>query len=259
VRLIGGVCWVFVCWVAIWAAEWAGANAWQEQIARRWVNGMLRILGMRVKTIGVPPPGTRLLVVNHITWGDLFIMESLCDMRCVIQAEDARFPFLGRLFLGLNPIFSERCADQVPRLMAEVVATIRSGGSVLLAPEGVVGPGRIVRRFRPALLESAVQTRCPVYYASITCRTPEGYPPASKAALFGPDPYYRTPDGKIPESELEAWGPERSFFIHLLGLLALPWHEFTVQFAPNPIFRADKVQLANDLRNAVQAIFTPVE
>jgi len=257
-RLIRGVCWIFVCWAAIRVVEWSGSSTLRKRIARLWLKRMLPIFGMRVKTVGTPPPDPYFLVTNHITWGDLFVMEALCDMRCVVQAEDATFPFLGRLFLGLDPIFSERSADQIPRLVNEMTATIRAGGNILLAPEGVVGPGRAVRRFRPALLESAVQTGCPVHYASITCRTPDGYPPASKVVLFGPDPYYRTPDGKIPDSELEAWGPERSFFIHLVKLLALPWHEFTVRFAPEPIRGTDKVQLAKDLQAAVQSIFIPV-
>ena len=113
--------------------------------------------------------------------------------------------------------------------------------------------------FRAGLLESAVQTGTPVHYGSITYRTPDGYPPPSESIIFGPSPFYRTPDGKIIQSELQAHGPERSFVKHAIGVLGMPWHECTIRFAPNPIAASDRTTLANELHDAVERIFIPLE
>jgi 1-acyl-sn-glycerol-3-phosphate acyltransferase len=176
----------------------------------------------------------------------------------ILQSEDAHLPFLGRLLKGLDPIFVKRQKADTQPCVTRMIQAIDAGKNLVLAPEGVVGPGRVVRRFHPALLESAVQTECPVHYASVAYRTPGGCPPPSKVSLFGPDPFYRTPDGKIPDSELEAWGPERSFLFHFLRFLSIPWREITFRFAPEPITGADRTVLPQELQDAVQGIFTPI-
>ena len=84
-----------------------------------------------------------------------------------------------------------------------MMATLRSGGSLLMAPEGVISPGQDVRRYRPRLLEAATRCNFPVHYVSLTYRTPKGCPPAADRVLFGPDPYCPWPDGKIPEAEFQ--------------------------------------------------------
>jgi hypothetical protein len=128
----------------------------------------------------------------------------------------------------------------------------------MMAPEGNISPGREVRHFHARFLGPAVECGMPVHYASITYRTPDACPPAKERVLFGPDPHFPWPDGKIPEKEFEGWGPQRSFLGHLILLLALPWYEIVVRFAPEPILGTDPVQLAKDLHDAVESIFTPV-
>lgn len=263
-RILLAAAWIVGCWVssivsaALKPLTPGAAQSAQKAVSRFWINGLLRIVGIRIRTQGEPPEAPYFLVVNHITWVDYFVMNSLLDAVCVLQAEDERIPLLGRLMKALNPVFTERKCEDIPRTVSLMVKRIREGCNLLMAPEGIVSPGKVVRRFRPALLESAALTRKPVHYASITCRTPEGYPAASQVTLFGPDPYYRTPDGRIPDAELEAWGPERSFLWHLLLLLSLPWHEFTVHFAPKPVEACERHALARNLQQAVSEIFIPV-
>lgn len=265
VRLAAGLFWILSCYLLslfssiLCFLRVPGATALRERISILWFHGMRAIIGMRIRQIGAQPQQPYFMVVNHLTWGDLFAMMCLCRARYVLQADDGTFPFLGRLVRALNPVFVHRVREDVPHARRTMEEAIEQGDSLLMAPEGVVGPGKEVRRFRAALLDAAVRKEQPVHYASLTYRTPEGCPPPSQSVLFGPDPYFRTPDGKIPQSELDAWGPERSFLLHFLGLLALPWHEVTVHFAPTPIWHAERIALANHLQAAVQKIFVPVK
>lgn len=169
---------------------------------------------------------------------------------------------MGRLVKGLNPIFVRRTKEHTATVNDLIVAAIQEGRSIMLAPETpqtTIRPGNGVRQFRGGLLESAVRTKTPVHYLSVSYRTPRGYPPPSQVIVFGPNPFYRTPDGKIPESELRTFGPERSFVWHFLCVLALPWHEFVARFGPEPISGTDRITLANELQDAVQRVFTPLE
>ncbi len=266
-RLLVAFVWILSCYIVLRVLSIALIPFPESRYRARhhmnkvWVRGMRYIIGMRIKMFGEMPPHPYFIVCNHIAWGDYFLMSNVQD-QCtyVLQAEDEHLPIAGALMSANDPIFNVRTRKGVPVTVAKMVDLFqRQKLSLTLTPEGVVGPGKIVRRFHAALLEAAVQAQKPVHYCSITCRTPEGCPPASKTVLFGPDPYFLGPDGKIPQSEIDAWGPERSFFTHLLGVLCLPWHEFIVRVAPEPISGTDRVILANQLHDAVQDIFVPVE
>lgn len=267
-RMVVLLGWVIGCYAALklvslvllpWPAARKRAGI---RINLAWCKGMRYLVGMRVVRYGQLPPEPYFHVCNHITWGDYFLMMvATKNMSYILQAEDEHLPFAGPLMAAGDPIFNVRKRDGVQRTLQQMVAFIQRGERNLgITPEGVVGPGREVRRFHAALLEAAVRTQKPVYYNSITCRTPEGYPPAFQVVLYGPDPLFVGADGKVPQSEIDDWGqPPQPFLPHLWRLLQLPWHEFTVRFAPEPIVPGeDRVALANQLREAVQGIFTPV-
>ncbi len=256
--------WTIGCYLALLALlplslfSPARHRRWSKKVARTWIEIFPRTIGMRITAEGKPPKGQFFLVCNHISWVDFISMNSQFDSRCVTMAEMGGMPILGRIVSAMNPIYVHRVRKDTTRVLTEITDSLRAGESIHMAPEGVISPGREVRRFHASLLESAIVTRTPVHYASLTYRTPDGSPPPSMSMVFGPDPHYKTPEGRIPDSELEAWGPQKSFFVHLLGLLALPYHEIVVRFAPKPIWAEDRFTLANNLQAAVQRIFTPV-
>jgi hypothetical protein len=48
------------------------------------------------------------------------------------------------------------------------------------------------------------------------------------------------------------------FFPHLIGLMKLPSVEARITFGAEPLHHQDRKILANQLRNAIKTIFTPV-
>lgn len=265
-RFIHVVGWILFCYAAlrvtmltgILAPRFARENG--KRIARAWLERMPVVLGMKVTRIGTPPASPFFLICNHITWTDFIAMNSQFDSRCVVMAELVAIPFVGYLIRALNPIPVKRVKMDTARVLSEMIQSIRDGYSIHMAPEGVISPGRDVRRFHAGLLDSAVQTGMPVHYASLTYRTPEGSPPPSEAVIYGPDQYVLGPDGKILQSEIDLWGgPPKPFLFHLYGLLRLPYFEIVIRFARSPIRGTNRIALANDLHVAVKKIFTPVE
>ena len=264
-RLADGLSWTFGAYFLSLLVSLAGlfsrslAERWQRGISRRWVGGMPARLGICMTVVGNRPETPYFLVNNHITWLDFLVMNTLCGARAVVMEEMVTMPVLGRLFRGLNAIPTRRVAEDTPACIAEMMATLRRGDDLMMAPEGNISPGCEVRRFRPRLFEAAVRCNFPVHYASITYRTPKGCPSAAERVLFGPDPHYPWPDGRIPEGEFEGWGKQRTFLGHLVRLLALPYAEAVVRFGPEPIRGAHPVQLAAALQQAVSDIFVPVQ
>jgi 1-acyl-sn-glycerol-3-phosphate acyltransferase len=264
-RALGALVWTLAVYgasvclagVGLLLPKWA--RAVRARVVRGWMNGVLALTGVRVHVEGTPPAPPFFLVSNHLSWLDGFAVNSVVDAAFVAMAETRAIPLIGRIGRGIDMIYADRSnRREVPRLNAAIAETIKRGRGVFMCPEGVVGPGREVRRFRGALFEHAVQDGRPVHYVTITYRTPPGCPPASQVCLFGPDPYYRTPDGEIPESELEAWGPERSFLPYLYGLLGLPHFDIVLTFGEAPISGSVRVALANAVHDAVAAQFVPL-
>ena len=238
-------------------------SAVRKAISRTWTKGFPPILGTRVTVHGTPPSSPFCLVANHPSWLDYFVVNSQLDGLGIVEAPAEKIPIIGFLMMGLRPILVHRVKEATARVNDLMVEAIEAGNSVMLAPGGsktTVRPGSGVDMFRGGLLESAVRTGTPVHYVAISYRTPPGYPPPTKSMLFGPNPHSRTSDGRIPESELEAWGPERSFLWYFVCFLTLPWHEVILRHGDAPIpAGTDRIALANQLHDAVERIFTPMD
>lgn len=231
----------------------------RRPIALAWVRQLRKSIGQRAATSGPLPRGQVFLVLNHVTWQDFLVQDLFPQGRLIAMDSLRDLPILGRFFRALDYVFVSRRREEVAHVNAEIRRRLIRGQSLLLAPEGVISPGRAVQRFRAALLESVAQDGFPVHYAAVHYHTPRGWPPPSRSVLFGPDPYYRTTEGKIPHSQLEMWGPPRPFLPHLLRLLSLPYHRFTLTLGRDPIVRGDRIDLANALHEAVSRLFHPID
>lgn len=244
-----------------WVAPEVGRRA-RRRIARMWLPGMTRIMGIRVTVHGSPPEPPFFVVLNHMAWIDLFPITTLCDATYIVEEPVSRTPIIGGIVAALEPIFVRRVKADTARVNDEMVKVIESGGSIVMAPETpltTILPGSGVRMFRGGLLASAVRTGMPVHWVSLTYRTAPTAPPAHEVMLYGPNPYYTDESGKIPDSEIAMWGPERSFLWHALRLLSIPWCEIILRFGDEPIPAGDdRIALANRLHDAVEEAFVPL-
>lgn len=220
-----------------WVAPRYGRR-WRRAMFRCWGRVTGRIIGMRVEVKGKPPTPPYFHVSNHVSYLDTIVMGGLLGCVFIAKAEVERWPVFGPITKGMGTIFidRERLRDtvRVNNLVSEV---IDHEEGVHIFAESTTSPGFDVRPFKTALLEPAAQRRYPVYYSAITYRTPEGYPPAA---------------------DVICWWTMVTFFAHALNCFRLPYFYVTVTFAEEPIIADDRKVLAVQLRDAVQAIFTPV-
>ena len=72
------------------------AAARHERI-RWWSAGLLRHIGMTLQVSGTAHPGATLLVANHVSWLDIFVINALHPSHFVAKSEIRDWPVLGWL------------------------------------------------------------------------------------------------------------------------------------------------------------------
>ena len=128
---------------------------------RRWSRKLLAIVRVRLRCRGLSGklPERCLLVLNHVSWIDIFLLDALHPAVFVAKAEIARWPLFGTIARGIGTVFiergSRRSAQRTNRHIAEVLA---SGSPVACFPEGSTSYGHAVGRFHGALFQPAIDS-----------------------------------------------------------------------------------------------------
>lgn len=239
-----GLCvWTAGCF-ALWLLAVPGAclagrfRAWRARAQQLWSRGLCRVLGVRVRVVGVAPRGSFLLVANHLSYLDVIVLGGLAPCAFVAKAEVARWPVLGFLARTFGTLFVERENKRaLGTLNRRVAERLAQGQALVLFPEGTSTAGARVLPFRPALLEPAAALGLPVCFAALR---------------------YATPPGERPASEVVCWWGDMTFGAHVLELLRLAHVEATVFFGAEPIAAPDRKALAVRLQAAVAERFEPL-
>lgn len=141
-----------------------------------WSAKLLRILGIRLIVMAAPQGvDGGLLVANHISWLDIFVIHAAQRVHFVSKAEVRRWPVAGWLAWKIGTLFIERTKkSDTARINRQMRAILEQGGWVAVFPEGTSSDGRQIRRFLPSLLQPAVDLGLPVVPAALRYRRPDG-------------------------------------------------------------------------------------
>ena len=159
--------------------------AQRDRIIMAWARRLLRVLGVRLQA-GIAPrlPGGALLVCNHVSWLDIYLIYAAQRVHFVSKAEVRQWPVAGWLAHKTGTLFIERGrrADTA-RINTEMRTLMQSGAWVAVFPEGTTSDGRGLRRFMPSLLQPAVELNCPIVPAALRYRTLDGEYSAAPAYI----------------------------------------------------------------------------
>ncbi len=147
--------------------------AQRDRFIMAWSRRLLKVLGVRVRTTPAPSlPGGALLVCNHVSWLDIYLIYAAQRVHFVSKSEVRAWPVAGWLAHKTGTLFLERGrrADTA-RVNAEMRALMQSGAWVAVFPEGTTSDGRGLRRFLPSLLQPAVELNCPIVPAALQYRS----------------------------------------------------------------------------------------
>jgi 1-acyl-sn-glycerol-3-phosphate acyltransferase len=128
---------------------------------RWWSRRLLRIVNVRVRVEGdlsaLPPGAPALLLSNHVSWLDVFVVRASVECRFVAKSDIRQWPVLGWLVACQGTVFVQRTrrADTA-RVNASLEAALARGEPMVVFPEGTTTDGSEVRAFHASLLQPVV-------------------------------------------------------------------------------------------------------
>jgi 1-acyl-sn-glycerol-3-phosphate acyltransferase len=135
----------------------------RQALIRRWSERLLRIMNIESRVHGLPPgglPGNMLIVANHISWLDIFVLNTVQPARFIAKAELKRWPLVGLLIAGCGTLFIERerrrDAHRVNDHAREVLA---AGDTIAIFPEGTTTDGTTLLPFHGSLLQPVIDAK----------------------------------------------------------------------------------------------------
>lgn len=177
---------VLMAWVLVGLATllvvfpWA-KSAQQQRIIQRWSCYLLRLSGVKVvvQHNGALQQASMLMVANHVSWLDIFVINSQRATAFVAKEEIRRWPVIGLLVSWAGTVFIDRSQRHaIKHVMHQLESKLQHQQAVGLFPEGKTSAGLAVQPFHSSLFETALRAQMAVqpvalrYYQGVE-RCPE--------------------------------------------------------------------------------------
>lgn len=154
-----------------------------REIRQRWSQRLLAHLGIEVRADGVPVRPGCMLIANHISWIDVFVINAIAPAAFVSKAEVRNWPLIGWLAARNETVFLRRGSRGHARVInAEIATLLDAGLNVALFPEGTTTDGSHLLHFHAALLQPAIAAGHAVQPLAISYRSAGGSP--NRAAAY---------------------------------------------------------------------------
>lgn len=131
----------------------------QRGEVRRWSRQLLAILSVKLDAGNAPGflPPRCMLVMNHISWLDVFIINAWSPATFIAKSEVRGWPLIGALCARTGTLFIERDRRAAVRhANAAISDAITRGDPVAVCPEGTTTFGDTLAPFHAALLQPAI-------------------------------------------------------------------------------------------------------
>lgn len=141
---------------------------WRQTIRRLWSRLLLAIVGVRLKREGQSITPGSLLIANHVSWLDIFVINAVTPSAFISKAEVRQWPLIGLLSARNETVFLKRGSRGHAQVVSKEIASIlHAGRNAALFPEGTTTDGRDVLHFHSALLQPAIDAERPIQPVAI--------------------------------------------------------------------------------------------
>ncbi len=136
----------------------------REWVLRTWSRCLMKTTGVKVISEGYPiMEGPVMLTANHVSWIDIFIINSQRATAFIAKSEIRQWPVIGWLVAAAGTIFIQRGSRQA---VVEINQTLSNhfneGTCIGLFPEGTTSDGLTVLHMFSGLLEGAMKAQVPI-------------------------------------------------------------------------------------------------
>jgi len=135
------------------------------ELNRAWSLRMLQLCGMRlvVHNDGARLDEGVLVVANHISWIDIYVINAWRPTPFVSKAEIRKWPVVGWLAQQLGTVFIKReKRSDAKRIMHELANRLNAGELMCVFPEGTTSDGVQLLPFHANMFQAAVSASRPV-------------------------------------------------------------------------------------------------
>ncbi len=150
----------------------------RRALIRHWSRRLLRMLRIEARIHGLPDDGLSgnvLIVANHVSWLDIFVLNTVQPARFVAKAELQRWPVVGRLIASVGTLFIERSRrHHMHKVNRDATQALASGDVIAIFPEGTTTDGTMLLPFHGSLLQPIVDAEGHVQPVAIRYRKPGG-------------------------------------------------------------------------------------
>ena len=154
----------------------AGAQR-RNALVRRWSRQLLAICNVSVQMApgSAAPLEQGMIVCNHISWLDIFVINALYPCRFVAKAEIRAWPLAGWLVAQAGTVFIARGNKRELRnIFKGLVHALQDGQRVAFFPEGTTAAQGTLLPFHANLFEAAVDGKVPVQPFALSYVDPHG-------------------------------------------------------------------------------------
>jgi 1-acyl-sn-glycerol-3-phosphate acyltransferase len=142
---------------------WA-SDTLRERLIRRWSARLLGICRVRLERVaGTESLSHALIVANHISWLDIFVINAVHPCRFVAKAEIRAWPVVGWLVAQAGTVFIARGNRRDLRhIFKGLVDVLGERRRVAFFPEGTTASQGTLLPFHANLFEAAIDAAAPV-------------------------------------------------------------------------------------------------
>lgn len=128
-----------------------------------WNTRLCHVFKANISVFGDMSQDATLYVMNHISWFDIPVLASQQPLHFLSKAEVKRWPLIGWFTQRAGTLFIQRgAAGAAEKSLNEITQCLKSGGSVVVFPEGTTTDGSGLRNFHGRLLQAAINAQVKV-------------------------------------------------------------------------------------------------
>jgi len=125
-----------------------------------WNTRLCHIFKAHISVQGKINTPATLFVMNHISWFDIPVLASQKPLHFLSKAEVKSWPVIGWFTQRAGTLFIQRgVAGAAENSLNEITQCLKSGGSVVVFPEGTTTDGSGLRNFHGRLLQAAIDAK----------------------------------------------------------------------------------------------------
>ncbi|RJX31593.1 MAG: 1-acyl-sn-glycerol-3-phosphate acyltransferase [Oxalobacter sp.] len=144
-------------------------------LRKKWSFALIRAMGLKIDARLVHLPPGSLIVSNHISWVDVFVINSVLPSAFIAKDEIQRWPLIGWLAEKNETVFMKRKSPkQALHTNLKIADLLQQGKFVTVFPEGTTSDGHSVLEFHSALIQPALDAGKPVVPLAVSYWEPDG-------------------------------------------------------------------------------------